>query len=87
MSLVANIGLAVAEFFAHSYPNLLLNQICAGDAFGNRMLHLDTGIHLQKIEVVVCINDELNGAGVRVSYRFYRLRGGFADFGAELRRD
>ena len=67
MSREANIGLSIAEFFAHGYPNLLLNQVGAGDAFSNRMLHLDAGIHLQKIEVVVCIHDELNRAGVRVT--------------------
>ena len=38
-------------------------QVDAGGQLGNRVLNLQTGIHLQEIEVALLIDDELYGAG------------------------
>jgi hypothetical protein len=40
----------------------LLDQVDAGDQFGDGMLDLQTGIHFQEIEALVLAGDEFDGA-------------------------
>ncbi len=47
----------------------LLDQVDAGDQLGDRMLHLQAGIHLQEIEAAVRADDELHRAGTVVIHR------------------
>ena len=39
------------------------HQIEAGDQLGDRMLHLEAGVHLQEVEVALRVHDELDRAG------------------------
>src|SRR5262245_26129915 len=42
-------------------------QVEAGDGFADRVLHLQARVDLEKEEVAVAIDDELDGAGAGVS--------------------
>ena len=45
---------------------LLLDEVDAGDHLGDRMLHLDTGVHLDEIELAVLVQ-ELEGTRTAVA--------------------
>ena len=49
-------------------PQLLLDDVDAGDQLGHRVLHLDAGVHLDEVEVAVLV-EELEGAGAAVADR------------------
>ena len=61
-----NVALSEGELLARSDSNLLLNQINAGDQFGNRVLDLNPSVDFDKVKVVVFVDNELNRAGVVV---------------------
>lgn len=44
------------------------HQIEPGHHLGHRVLHLQAGVHLEKVEVAVGIDQELDGAGVGVAH-------------------
>ncbi|MPL82810.1 hypothetical protein SDC9_28759 [bioreactor metagenome] len=46
----------------------LLDQVDAGDQFGDRMFHLQAGVHLEEVEVLVPVDDEFHGAGRGVAH-------------------
>ena len=58
--------------------DLRLDQVDAGDHFGHRMFDLDAGVHFDEVEVVVLVDDELDGAGVGVVGRLDQPHGRFA---------
>ncbi len=51
------------SFLAGGDPDHLLDQVDAGDQFGNGMLDLQPRVHLQEIEALVLAGDEFDGAG------------------------
>ena len=51
----SDIALAETQFFAGSNTDLFLNNVDAGDQFGNRMFNLNTRIHFDEIEFAVFI--------------------------------
>lgn len=54
--------------------DLPLDEVEAGDEFGNRVLNLETGVHFEKVVGAgVGVYDKFDGAGVGVAYG---LRGG-----------
>ncbi len=53
----ADIILAVAELFAGGDQDLFAYDIDAGDHFGHRVLHLNTGIHFNEVELAVLIQE------------------------------
>ena len=57
-------GLTVGE------PDLFLNEIDAGHHFGDRMLYLDTSIHLHEEKIMVLVEEELDGADITVMHGF-----------------
>src|SRR6185295_1566669 len=71
-------GLPVGE------PDLFLNEVDAGHHFGDRMFDLDTGVHFHEEEVVVFIEQELDGADIPVVYGFDGFNGDTADCPAEF---
>ena len=49
-------------------PDLGLHDVDAGDHLGDRVLHLDAGVHLDEVEVrPSCVQQELDRAGVDVA--------------------
>src|SRR5262245_53630562 len=59
--------------------DLSLDQIDAYDPLGDRMLHLQTRIHLQKIKILFLIQQKLQGARAHVFHRTGPLNGDAAD--------
>jgi len=57
---------------------LPFNKVVAGNHLSNRMLHLDTGVDLHKVEPVVLVEEELDGAGVDVICLLDHFQGGLA---------
>ena len=55
MAAEVHVALAHGEFLARRDTDLLLDQIDAGDHFSDRVLDLDTGVHLDEIELAVFI--------------------------------
>ena len=62
---------AKRELFAGGNPKLLNHKVGAGDHFSNRMLDLDTGVHLNEEEFAACrVEDKFDRSGVDVVERF-----------------
>ena len=57
-----------SEFMPVSDKNLLLHKIEAHHLLSNRMLHLQTGVHLEEVEVLVLIDKELDGASSHIAH-------------------
>src|SRR5579883_3078946 len=57
-----NLLLGQSEPLARGGADHLLDDIDPGDELSDRMLHLQPGIHFEKIERLVCRDDELGGA-------------------------
>ena len=54
---------SVGELAAGGDPEHLLDEILTGDHFGDRVLDLETGVHLEEVEVLVLIAEHLDGTG------------------------
>ena len=67
-----------------SEPDLLLDEIDAGHHFGDRMFDLDAGVHFHEEEVVVLIEQELDGADIPVVHGFDSFDGDAADGSTEF---
>ena len=87
MSLNLDIGLVVSELVTHCESDLFLNEINASDTLSDSVLDLNPGIHFKEIEILIFINHELNGSGIRVTDRLRGFRGGFTDFRTKFRWD
>ncbi len=55
------------ELFACSDAQLRLDQVDAGDGFGDWVLNLDARIHLNEVELAVGVHEELNRTCVLVA--------------------
>jgi hypothetical protein len=49
----------VKASLARGHADHLLDQVQPGDQLGHRVLHLQAGVHLQKVEVLVLADHEL----------------------------
>ena len=65
-TIALNVGLGDGQFFTRCNADHLLDQVQAGDALGDRVLHLQAGVHFQEIEVLVFAHHELDRAGTLV---------------------
>ena len=63
---VDDVFLLPRQRLAGGDANLPLDQVDAGDHFGDRMLDLDAGVDFDEVELAVLVDDEFDGAGVRV---------------------
>ena len=43
-----------------SHPDLPLYEVRRGDQLRDRMLHLQAGVHLHEVELIIRVHDELN---------------------------
>ena len=73
-----DVALGVAEGFAGGDADLFVHQIRAGDHFGYGMFNLKAGIHFDKGELLVLV-EELQRAGVAVADFLQGLGDGFAE--------
>ncbi|MCW0416072.1 hypothetical protein NB689_001826 [Xanthomonas sacchari] len=70
--------LALRQRLPGGHAQLPLHQVGAGDALGDRMLHLQAGVHFHEVERAIGRDDELHGAGADVAHRTRRLHRGLA---------
>ena len=68
------------------HPDLLAHEVDARHELGDRVLHLEPGVHLEEPELAVLV-EELDGAGVVVAARLGDLHGGLAHGLARLGRE
>ena len=64
-----------------------MDEIDAGDPLGDGVLHLKTRVHLQEIEILLRVDQKLDGAGRRVADLFGQCHGAFAHGFPRLRID
>ena len=76
--------LAERQGLAGGDPDLLLDQVDAGDHLGDGVFDLDPGVDLDEVEVVVGVDQELAGARVDVAGGAGQPDGGLAQPGADL---
>ena len=69
---------------AGRHPDLLVHEIDAGDQLGDRVLDLETGVHLQEVEVLVAVDEELDRASPGVIHRLGRCHRRLAHTGAQI---
>ena len=89
-SALLDLSLGERELFARRHADHQFHQVQARDAFRHRVLHLQAGVHLQEIEVLVLADDKLHRARALVFHSLgqlhgllaHGLAGGFADEGA-----
>jgi hypothetical protein len=62
MALDDDVLLLDRERQARSDPDLLVDEVDPGDHLGDRMLDLDSGVHLDEIELAILV-EELDRAG------------------------
>src|SRR5262245_60764985 len=62
-----NVALLISESFAAANSNLLFHQIKSRNYFCNGMLHLEAGIHFQKIKMPVGVDEEFDRSSILVT--------------------
>ena len=83
---MANTALPHGKFGAGGDSNLLLHNIHAGNLLGDRMFHLQAGVHFHKIKITLIIQQKFHGAGVLVVDGFCRVHRVFTNQRALFRR-
>ena len=66
MPVAADVLLGEVERLARGDADLPGDEVEAGDQLGDRVLHLEAGVHLEEVELAVLV-EELDGAGVVVA--------------------
>jgi endoglucanase len=79
-----DLGLSELKWFACGDAQLLLDEIYAGDHFGDGMLDLKPRVDFHEVERSIGIEQELDGSGVRVACSSHKCRGSFADALAKI---
>ena len=77
--------LVEGQRFTAGDAQLPLHQVEPGDHLGDRVLHLQAGVHLQEVEVLLGVHDELDRARVHVVGGARQVAGGLAHALAQLR--
>jgi hypothetical protein len=75
------------EGLAGGDEDLLLHEVEAGGDLGDRVLHLDPGVHLDEVEGAVLVEEELHRAGAHVVDGLGGLHRGVAHGLPELGRE
>ena len=78
---------AQRQLFAGGDAQLPGNQIQTGHRLGHRMLDLQPGVHLEKVEFLRPVEQELDGAGADVADGACRRDRGLAHLLAQFGRD
>ncbi len=76
----------IFQALAGGQQNLALHQVHVRDHFSDGMLHLNTRVHLDEVELPVFIHEELYGAGIHVANFRQRLAEHLPDLVAQFRR-
>ena len=84
-----HVGLAEAQRLARGHPDLLFDQVEAGDALGHGVLDLQARVHLDEVVLVLAVDrhEELDGAEALVVDRAGRLERRAQEPVAQARRE
>ena len=77
--------LGIGELAAGGDADLFLDDVHPAHHLGDRVLHLDPGVHFHEEEVAPGVQQELDGAGVEVADGLGGLDGGVPDALAQVR--
>ena len=75
-----HIALVEAARLSGCHSQLLFHQVEAGDHLGHRVLHLETGVHFQVVELAVLV-EKLHRPGVGIPTTLGHRHGRFAHCG------
>ena len=81
-----DVFLSITQSLSVRNTDLFLDQVNACHPFGDRMLHLDPGIHLHEIKISVLLQKELNRPGICIMSRFCRLHCRLSHLLSQFRR-
>ena len=79
--------LAKRERLTGGDPDLLADQVDAGDHLGDGVLDLDPGVDLDEVELILLIDQELTGTGIDVTDSPGQADRGLADLGTDRKRE
>src|SRR5690606_2665601 len=79
-----DVVLVEGQRLAGCHGDLGLHQVDGGDQVGDRVFHLDAGVHLDEVEVAVAVPQELDRAGVDVVDGLGGPDGGLGDAAAQV---
>ena len=68
MTALEDVFLAEMQRLVVGYKNLLFHQVHAHHFFRDGMLHLQTRIHFEEVEVPVLVHQKFNGTRTRIVY-------------------
>jgi hypothetical protein len=77
-------GLVEAERFAGGDPELVGHEVAAGDGLRDRVLDLESGVHLQEEEVAAVVEQKLARADAHVADRAAKGEGRLAEPAPEI---
>src|SRR5579884_1256756 len=80
-----NFRLRERQFLPRRDADLQVHQVEAGDHLRDRMLHLQTSVHLEEVKILILVHQEFDRAGVRVLRRFGHPHRGFAHVPSHFR--
>ena len=83
MAFKGHIFLLKSQPLATGDPNLLLHDIDAGDQLGNGVLHLNPGVHFNKVELII-LEQELDRASAPIADSSAGLGASLAGFVPQL---
>ena len=81
-----NLALLDADRLATGDAQLFGDQVDSRDHLGDRMLHLDAGVHLHEIESTASVHKEFDGAGALVADAARGGHSGLAHLAAQIGR-
>ena len=82
---LVEVFLLETQRFAVGHADLFLHQVHAHHFFRDGVLHLQAGVHFQKVEVAVFVHQKFNGAGPAVVHGLCGGHGRGAHFAAQFR--
>ena len=84
MTTLLDVVLSERERLTIGNENLLLHEVDAHNLLGDRMLNLQTGVHLKEVEILVFVYEKLYSACAHISHCLGCCHCGGAHLGAEL---
>ena len=72
MAAYLHVLLLKAQRLAGRDADLLLDEVEIRDRLGDWVLHLDPGVHLHEVEVLILIQKELDGSRVLIAHGLRR---------------
>ena len=79
-----DVFLLEGQLLAGGDVQLQMHEVEAGYKLRNRVLHLQSGVHLQEVEIALLVDKELDGPGVEIVRGFAHANSDFAHAAAHI---